>query len=191
MSSFNLFNKFRLLFWYFLQYTKNLSYFNSSFIDSAIGFYSSFFHKDTAIPLYNYVKFDSKNIDSKLDQLGFLSDKKYGLNQWRVGDGWTALTNFIYYQIGGFSEFDSYRSNQIREDILTRDEAIKLATLDNKPRLESISNFCNLIGVNTEEVLLRILSIKPSPPITIVIFFFKERLFLSFFFKNDFIFNDL
>ena len=160
MSSFNLLNKFKLLLWYFLQYTKNLSYFNSSLIDNAIGFYSSFVHKDTAIPLYNYVKFDSKNIDSKLNQLGFISDKKYGLNQWRVGDGWTALTNFIYYQIGGFSEFDSYRSNQIREDILTRDEAIKLATLDNKPRLESISNFCNLIGVNTEEILLRILSIK-------------------------------
>ena len=160
MSSFNLFNKMKLLLWYFFQYTKNISYFNSSLIDNAIGFYSSFIHKDTAIPIYNYVKFDSKNIDNQLDQLGFISDKKYGLNQWRVGDGWTALTNFIYYQIGGFSEFDSYRSNQIREDILTRDEAIKLTTLDNKPRLESISNFCNLIGVNTEEVLLRILSIK-------------------------------
>ena len=160
MSSFNLLNKMKLLLWYFFQYTKNISYFNSSLIDNAIGFYSSFIHKDTAIPIYNYVKFDSKNIDNQLDQLGFISDKKYGLNQWRVGDGWTALTNFIYYQIGGFSEFDSYRSNQIREDILTRDEAIKLTTLDNKPRLESISNFCNLIGVNTEEVLLRILSIK-------------------------------
>ena len=110
--------------------------------------------------IYKYVKFDSKNIDSKLNQLGFISDKKYGLNQWRVGDGQTPLTNFIYYQIGGFSEFDSYRSNQIREDILTRDEALKLSELDNKPRLESISNFCNLIGVNTEEILLRILSIK-------------------------------
>ena len=160
MSSFNLLNKFKLLLWYFLQYTKNFSYFNSSLIDNAIGFYSSFVHKDTAIPLYNYVKFDSKNIDSKLNQLGFISDKKYGLNQWRVGDGQTPLTNFIYYQIGGFSEFDSYRSNQIREDILTRDEALKLSELDNKPRLESISNFCNLIGVNTEEILLRILSIK-------------------------------
>ena len=27
-------------------------------VDNAIGFYSSFVHKDTAIPLYNYVKFD-------------------------------------------------------------------------------------------------------------------------------------
>jgi hypothetical protein len=129
-------------------------------LDSIIGFYSSFIHKDKAIYLYNYVKYDSKNIDSKLKNLGFISDKKYGSNQWRVGDGQTALSNFIYYQVGGFSEFDNYRSNQIREGIISRDEAIDLANKDNETKLDTISNLCNLIGINTEEVLLKILNIK-------------------------------
>ena len=118
------------------------------------------FHKDKAIYLYNFVNYDSKNIDSKLKSLGFISDDKYGPNQWRVGDGQTALSNFIYYQVGGFSEFDNYRSNQVREGILTRDEATNLANTDNKMRIETITNLCNLIGINTEEVLLKILNIK-------------------------------
>ena len=160
MYDFDLYNKFKMIFWYLSQYIKNPKYINGSLIDSVIGFYSSFIHNDRAIPLYNYVKYDSKNIDTKLKSLGFISDEKYGLNQWRVGDGHTALCNFIYYQIGGFSEFDNYRSNQIREGIITRDEAIKLAKQDNKTRLHTISNFCNLIGINTEEVLLKILNIK-------------------------------
>ncbi len=160
MYNFDLVNKLKLFLWYFSQYIKNLSYFNTSLLDNMIGFYSSFIHKDSATYLYNYVKYDSNYIDTKLDQLGYISDKKYGQNQWRVGDGHTALTNFIYYQIGGFSEFDNYRANQVREGIMTRDEALKLSELDNKPKLRTISNFCNLIGVNTEEVLLKILNIQ-------------------------------
>ena len=160
MYDFDFYNKFKMAFWYILQYIKNPKYINNSILDSIIGFYSSFIHKDKAIYLYNYVKYDSKNIDSKLKNLGFISDKKYGSNQWRVGDGQTALSNFIYYQVGGFSEFDNYRSNQIREGIISRDEAIELANKDNETKLDTISNLCNLIGMNTEEVLLKILNIK-------------------------------
>ena len=160
MYNFDLLNKFKLLLWYSLQYIKNPFYINSSLLDNIIGFYSSFIHKDSAIYIYNYVKYPSHNIDSVLRNLGFISDKKYGVNQWRVGDGHTALTNFIYYQIGGFSEFDNYRSNQVREGIITREEAVKLVEIDNQTRLDTISNFCNLIGVNTEEILLKILNIK-------------------------------
>ena len=160
MYGFDIFNKFKLFNWYALQFIKNPSYFNSSLVDNIIGFYSSFIHKDKALHLYNYIKYDTKNVDNKLKEIGYISDKAYGNNQWRAGDGQTAFTNYIYYQLGGFSEFDNYRSNQIREGILSREEGIKLADLDNQPRLDTISNFCNLIGINTEELLLKISNIK-------------------------------
>ena len=78
-----------------------------------------------------------------------------------MGDGQTAFTNFIYYNIGGFSEFDNYLSNEIREDLISRDKALELAKKQNEVRIENIDHFCRIIGINTEEVLLRILNIKP------------------------------
>ena len=160
MYGFDFLNKLKLFNWYALQFIKNPKYINSSLIDNIIGFYSSFIHKDKAVHLYNYVKYDSQNIDKKLNEIGFISDKAYGNNQWRAGDGQTAFTNYIYYNLGGFSEFDNYRSNQVREGILSREEAINLANVDNQPRLDTISNFCNLIGINTEDLLLKITNIK-------------------------------
>jgi len=161
MFDFNLSNKIKLFFWYLSQFIKNPFYINSSFLDNLVGFYSSFIHRDQAIHLYNYVEYDQKKINSILEnEYGFLKDLKYGKNQWRVGDGQTAFTNFIYYTLGGFSEFDNYRSNQVREGYISRDEAILLAKEDNNPRIETIDNFCKIIGLNTEEILGKILRIK-------------------------------
>ena len=130
--------------------------------DNFIGFYSSFIHKDDALHLYNYIKYDKNEINNILkNHYNFFEDKTYGENQWRVGDGQTAFTNFIYYNIGGFSEFDNYLSNEIREDLISRDKALELAKKQNEVRIENIDHFCRIIGINTEEVLLRILNIKP------------------------------
>lgn len=160
MSNFSLVNKFKLFFWYVVQFLKNPHYLNQSMLDNVVGFYSSFVHNDQAIHLYNYIEYDEKLINKTLKKIGYLTDKKYGKNQWRVGDGQTAFTNFIYYNLGGFSEFDNYRSNQIREGILSRNKAEKLALLDNQTKLQSIDNFCKTIGCNTEELLTKILNIK-------------------------------
>ena len=160
MYDFNTLNKIKLFFWYSLQFLKNPHYLNHSLIDNIIGFYSSFIHKDDALHLYNYINYDEDKINQTLKSIGFLADESYGENQWRVGDGQTAFTNFIYYNIGGFSEFDNYRSNQIREGLLTREDAIIKSKNDNKTRFQTIDNFCRIIGASTEDILLRILNIK-------------------------------
>lgn len=161
MFDFNIKNKLHLFIWYFFQFVKNPSYINFSLLDNIIGFYSSFVHKDEAIHLYNYIEYKPNNIERTLtDKYDFLKDKKYGKNQWRVGDGQTAFTNYIYYLIGGFSEFDNYRSNQVRDGYLKRDEALKLAEEDNEIRMETIDNFCRIVNIDTEEILLKIQSLK-------------------------------
>ena len=48
-----------------------------------------------------------------------------------MGDGQTAFTNYIYNHIAGFSEFDDFRSSQIRDGLITREEAIDLIEKDN------------------------------------------------------------
>ncbi|NQU95493.1 MAG: hypothetical protein HQ549_04610 [Candidatus Omnitrophica bacterium] len=154
---FKLISKVRLALWYLKQYCLNPRYFNESFFDSAFAFYVSFLNKDDYTYLYRYIPWDEKVIERTLkEEYDWELDSKYGKNQWRMGDGQTAFTNYIYYAIAGFSEFDSFRSNQIREGLITREEAVELLKDDNRLRIGMLQDFSQLIGFNLEEVLLKI-----------------------------------
>ncbi|MBI4365767.1 MAG: hypothetical protein HY543_03010 [Deltaproteobacteria bacterium] len=150
-------NKVRLAAWYSKQYLTNPRYLNESVWDSIFSFYCSFINKDDYLYLYYYLPWNERTIESTLrEEYGWEADAKYGSNQWRMGDGQTAFINYIYYTVAGFSEFDNFRSNQIREGLLTRDAAMRLVAADNMPRLEMLQDFAQLIGFNLEEVLLKI-----------------------------------
>ena len=73
-----------------------------------------------------------------------------------MGDGQTAFNNYIYYTVAGFSEYDNFRSNQIREGLITRDQGIKLAQEDNEFKYDTLKNFSEIVGFNLEDVLSRI-----------------------------------
>lgn len=152
--------KLRLAMWYIKQYLTNPSYLNESLVDSIFAFYSSFINKDDYLYLYHYIPWDEKLIERTLkEEYGWETDEKYGKNQWRMGDGHTAFIDYIWYTVAGFSEYDNFRSNQIREGFITREEALELIEEDNKPRMEMLQDFSQLIGFNLEEVLLKINSI--------------------------------
>ena len=152
--------KTRLAMWYAKEFLLNPAYLNESLLDNAFAFYSSFINKDDYVYLYHYVPWDEKVIERTLkEEYAWEADEKYGKNQWRMGDGHTAFIDYIYHTVAGFSEFDNFRSNQIREGLLTRQEALKLLEEDNKPRIEMLQSFSQLIGFNLEEVLLKINSI--------------------------------
>ncbi|MDR4508730.1 MAG: hypothetical protein MRJ65_10945 [Candidatus Brocadiaceae bacterium] len=149
--------KIRLAMWYLKQYLRNPYYINESLMDSFLAFYSSFIDKDDFLYLYYYIPWDEKMIEKTLkEEYDWEADDKFGKNQWRMGDGYTAFIDYIWYTVAGFSEYDNFRSNQIREGLITREEALELAAEDNKPRMETLKNFSQLIGFNLEEVLLKI-----------------------------------
>ena len=58
--------------------------------------------------------------------------------------------------IFGFSEYDNFRSNQIREGLINREQAIKLAKEDNKFKYNTLKNFSEIIGFNLDEVLSQV-----------------------------------
>ena len=84
------------------------------------------------------------------------SDISYGKNQWRMGDGQTAFNNFVYYTVAGFSEYDNFRANQIREGIITREEGLKLAEEDNKIKYNTLKIYSEIIGFNLDSVLSKV-----------------------------------
>lgn len=157
LYSYNLLNKLRMLYWYSLQFLLNPSYINSALVDNFRGFIYSFVRRDSFLHLYNFEPWDEKEIVKVLnEEYNWKDDISYGKNQWRMGDGQTAFNNFVYYTVAGFSEYDNFRSNQIREGLISRDEALNLCEEDNRIKYETLKNFSDVIGFNLDDVLSKI-----------------------------------
>ncbi|HDS1674763.1 TPA: hypothetical protein ACKP5X_000732 [Stenotrophomonas maltophilia] len=75
---------------------------------------------------------------------------------WRIGDGTAPFYNYIYMTARGFSEFDTFRSNQIREGMMTREEAISAVYTENRPRPQSIKWYLDTIGIDFDSAIRRI-----------------------------------
>jgi hypothetical protein len=75
---------------------------------------------------------------------------------WRVGDGAAPFYNFIFFTLAGFTEFDTFRSNQIREGMITREEALKKIEAENEPRYQSIKWFLDVIDLDFQSTISRI-----------------------------------
>jgi hypothetical protein len=157
LYGYNYRSKIHLALWYMSQYLGNPSYINESFYDSVRSFFTSFLFKDDFLYLYEYLPWKEKEIEGVLQkEYDWEHDKGYGENQWRMGDGQTAFTNYIFYTVAGFSEFDNFRSNQIREGLISRDEALRLVKKDNEPKYRTLQYFSYVVGFNLDEVLAQI-----------------------------------
>ena len=149
--------KLRLASYYAYQYLTNVAYLNESLIDSVRSFFTSFLASDDFLYLYEYLPWNEKEIERVLSkEYNWQADSSYGKNQWRMGDGQTAFTNYIFYTVAGFSEFDNFRSNQIREGLISRSEALELVEQDNKPKWAALQYFASVVGINLDEILARI-----------------------------------
>ena len=157
MSSYGLATKLKIFLWYSYRTLKNPAYINGALLDNFNGYLSSFIKKENSLHLFKYIEWNEKEIgDTLKNEYGWISDKSYGKNQWRMGDGQTSFNNFIYYHIAGFSEYDNFRSNQIREGLIDRKEALMLCEEDNKIKFDTLKNFSEIIGFNLDDVLTKI-----------------------------------
>jgi predicted glutamine amidotransferase len=149
-------NKIKLALFYASQYALNPAYFNESFLESVRSFLYSFIYRDDFLYLYEYIPWNETEIEETLATYGWQSDTAYGKNQWRMGDGQTGFTNYIFKAVAGFTEFDNYRSNQIREGMISRDEALKSLADDNRTKEESLKYFAEVVGIDLNSVLKKI-----------------------------------
>lgn len=153
-------NKFRLMKYYFSQYLKSPSYFNSTIFDSMKGFISYYGLKHNYKIFYNYIEWNEKIIeDTLINKYGWETAPDSN-NTWRIGDGTAPFYNYIYYTLAGFTENDTFRSNQIREGLLSRSEALSKSFEDNQPRWDSIKWYCDVVNIDYIEAINRINSVK-------------------------------
>jgi hypothetical protein len=152
----SLFNKMRLATYYGKQYLLNPAYLNSSVLDTVGAFASYYIMPHNYLNLYNYIRWDEEMISSTLIQDYDWEVATDTRTTWRIGDGTAAFYNYIYYCVAGFSENDTFRSNQIREGMISRKQALDTIHNENQPRFESIQWYCDTIGIDMERALKRI-----------------------------------
>ncbi len=136
---------------------KSLGYFNSSLWDTLSGEYWRSYHKKIDyFHVFDYWRWEEDLIDDVL--LGEYDwEKAPDTNTtWRIGDGTAAFYNYIYYCVAGFTEHDTFRSNQIREGDITRDKALDLIKDENRPRYPNLQWYLDSVGLDFEPVIKKI-----------------------------------
>ena len=63
------------------------------------------------------------------------------------------LYNFIYYTVAGFTEVDTFRSNQIRDGVLNRQDALTKARAENRPQWDNLKSYLDLINLDFTEII--------------------------------------
>jgi hypothetical protein len=145
--------KLAVLWYHARQYALNPRYINKSIFDTLFAFYSAYVLKHQNLQLYDYVRWDEKEI---IDLLRREYDWELAMDTvatWRIGDGTAAFYNYIYYNVAGFTENDALRSNQIREGMLNREQALKIVAAENEPRWDSLQWYASTIGFSLDDAL--------------------------------------
>jgi len=130
-------------------FLKSPGYLNASLLDTLGSFVVRYLSpKKDYYHLFDYYKWDENEINSLLEN-------EYGWEKaidtdstWRIGDGTASFYNYIYFTVAGFSEFDTFRSNQIREGAITRDEALDKIYKENFPRYETLRWYLEIVGID-------------------------------------------
>lgn len=128
------------------EFAQNRNFINRSLLDTAKAFAYYYMIKHDYHNLYWYTGWDEPTIESTL-----LGQYDFELAEdtqttWRIGDGTAPFYNYIYHAVAGLTENDTFRSNQIRQGVMTRQRALELVDRDNQPRFQSIDWYLRTIG---------------------------------------------
>ena len=133
---------------------KSPGYFNSSLWDTLSGeYYRSFTDKKDYYHIFDYWRWDEDQVNNTLLNEYDWEKAVDTSTTWRIGDGTAAFYNYVYYTVAGFTEHDTFRSNQIREGEMTRERALALVADENQPRYQNIRWYLDTLGLDFEEVI--------------------------------------
>lgn len=129
-------------------------YFNRSLWDTLSGeYYRSFTEKLDYFHIFDYWRWDEHEIDNTLLDEYDWERAPDTSTTWRIGDGTAGFYNYAYFTIAGFTEHDTFRSNQIREGDITREEALRLVADENAPRYANIKWYLGVLGIDFKDAI--------------------------------------
>ncbi|CAJ47689.1 LPS biosynthesis protein [Bordetella avium] len=151
--------KAQLALYYMKNYLVNPGYINQSLLDTFTAFLSYYFVNQDFLYLFDYLEWDEATINKVLIETYDWELAPDTPTTWRIGDGTAPFYNYIYQTVAGFTEYETFRSNQIREGVITREEAFMLIEKENIARIDAIQDYCRLIGVDFDKAMRVINSI--------------------------------
>jgi hypothetical protein len=132
---------------------KTPAYFNNSLWDTFSGeWYRSVMAKSDYYEVFDYQQWVEEDNNRVLDMYGWERALDTS-STWRIGDGTAAFYNYIYRTVAGFSEHETFRSNQIREGQLSRERALELVREECMPRYANIKWYLDAIQLDFSETI--------------------------------------
>jgi glutamine---fructose-6-phosphate transaminase (isomerizing) len=153
-------NKLKIMYYYLKQFIKNPAYINKSIIDTLFAYYSSYVLTDDYLYLFHYLDWAENKIVNSITEKFNWERATDTIATWRTDDGTASFYNYIYMTMAGFTEFDIFRSHQIREGKLTREQAYEIIKEENKPRFRSIEWYGQAIDLDMNKAIETINSAK-------------------------------
>jgi glucosamine--fructose-6-phosphate aminotransferase (isomerizing) len=145
--------KLKVLLYHGKEYLLNPRYINRSLFDNMFAFHSAYLLKHDGLQLFDYAPWNEERIIGTLRSEYDWELAPDTVSTWRIGDGTAPFYNYIYYNVAGFTENDTFRSNQIREGGITREQALALVEVENEPRWESLQWYASTIGFSLDDAL--------------------------------------
>jgi glucosamine--fructose-6-phosphate aminotransferase (isomerizing) len=138
----------RMLKYYGSKILANRKYWNQSLLDSLTGFFSFYFVKPNYIQLFDFIDWNEDEIMNVLSRdYGWEADAT-AHNSWRMGDATSGFYNYLYLKFGGFTENDTFRSNQIRSGAISRSVALRKIEQENEIQQDMILEYLKVIDVD-------------------------------------------
>ena len=149
-----------MLGYYLKAFVRNPKYLNSSLVDTFSAFVSSYFLPEDYVYLFNYIEWDEDVILKLLREEFEWEDATDTKTTWRIGDGTAPFYNYVFYSVAGFTESDTFRSNQIRAGVLNRARAMEIVEFENLPRMQALSWYAQRVGISIDEIVMATQSMK-------------------------------
>jgi len=155
--SISLYNQMKLFGFVGKNLLQSPGYINQSILDSLGSFASRYVTPKTDYyHMFDYTNWDEKHIESVIIDNYDWETSVDTKSTWRIGDGTASFYNYVYTLVVGFSENDTFRSNQIREGMITREEGLELIYDENRPRYNSLKWYLEIIGLDFESTIKKI-----------------------------------
>lgn len=156
----NMSSKLKLSFYYFNQVLSNPLYWNKSIIKGLLAFKDSYLSSKNYLYFYDYELWNEDLINKTLiENYNWEIDPSIP-SSWRIGDGTAPFYNFIYRSLGGFTEHDTFRNNQVLDGVLNRESALNIVARENEPRFDKIEEYLDLVDLDFDKTINRILEFR-------------------------------
>ncbi|MBK9284933.1 MAG: hypothetical protein IPM51_11560 [Sphingobacteriaceae bacterium] len=132
----------------------NPAYINQSVLDTLGSFAVRYWSPKTHyFHLFDFYKWDEIELNKIIKEEYKWETAIDTKSTWRIGDGTASFYNYVYNTVAGFTENDTFRSNQIREGLITREEALTKIYEENYVRYETLRWYLEILNLDFREVI--------------------------------------